>query len=162
MTIEEITQQFLQAMETIADNKINSIKYDQTYIMKIKDISKRDEGKYLVSNDSIQFTAVVKEEDFTTYYAKGDQVYVLIPQGDFNNDKIILGRVANSQLQDYYTYRTQFERVFDMISKSDGNQAINKFVLNNGYNLDDSGVFLVQLQVRLTLKILMMKLILKN
>ena len=132
MTTEQITQQFLQAVETIVDGKISSVKYDQTYIMKIKDISKKSEGKYLVSNDSMQFTAKIRDEDFTTYYGKGDQVYVLIPQGDFNNDKIILGRVANSQLDEYFTYRKPFERLYDMISIDQEDSDDNNFILDNG------------------------------
>lgn len=88
---------------------MKAISFDKTIICKIEDNSMRKEGKYYVSNGSNSFYAFSDKLD----YRKGMSVYVTIPEGDYNNQKIIIGekRAENEKPQ---IFMTPFDNLFDM------------------------------------------------
>lgn len=110
--INLLSDNLLEAMNIIAENAKSSIHYDQTVIATIVNDSDRFSGKYEVETDTQHFTAVVQAND-TSRYMKQDKVYVLIPQGDYNNDKIILGGVVENT--DLFEYITPTDQLYDMI-----------------------------------------------
>ena len=74
-------------VETLINNALANIQADQTILCIITDDSAANDGKYIVSYNSITFQAFT---DNGIKYKNNDNVYVLIPQGDYNEQKIIL------------------------------------------------------------------------
>ena len=82
---EQIAENMLTAMQIIAESQPNN--NDITINGFIIDASHAKEGKYIVGSGYSQFTAYA-----STIYKENDDVYILIPGGDYNNTKLIVGR----------------------------------------------------------------------
>lgn len=82
---EQIAENMLTAMQIIAESQPNN--NDITIDGFIVDASRAKEGVYTVGSGYSQFTAYA----FTTY-KENDDVYILIPGGDYNKTKFIVGR----------------------------------------------------------------------
>ena len=74
-------------VETLINSALANVTTDQTVLCTIVDDTTADLGKYTVSYNSVTFQAFTDNEK---KYQINDNVYVLIPQGDFNEQKIIL------------------------------------------------------------------------
>ena len=77
-----------QAIDTIVQSRLNSLSFNRTITCTIIDNSQRMKGKYRVQYGSMTFYAY--SENFE--YAKNEAVQVLIPNGDYNSQKIILSK----------------------------------------------------------------------
>ena len=86
----------IQAMDLIAKGAINSISYDTTKSYTISDNSQKDQGIYTVTDGSVSFIAYSEAS-----YRVGEVVYVQIPEGDFNNQKLIIGKKINNTTEPY-------------------------------------------------------------
>lgn len=82
---EQMAENMLTAMQIIAESQPNN--NDITIDGFIIDASRAKEGVYTVGSGYSQFTAYA----FTTY-RENDDVYILIPGGDYNKTKFIVGR----------------------------------------------------------------------
>lgn len=82
---EQMAENMLTAMQIIAESQPNN--NDITIEGFIVDASRAKEGVYTVGSGYSQFTAYA----FTTY-KENDDVYILIPSGDYNKTKFIIGR----------------------------------------------------------------------
>ena len=80
------SEQLFDAIGTIVDKRIESVKKDKTILCRVDDNSNAANGEYTVSNESVKFTA---RSEGGKYYV-GQNVWVLIPNGDYNNDKLKL------------------------------------------------------------------------
>lgn len=78
---------FCASVDNIIKARLADIKFDTTDVYTILDDSKKDDGIYTVGNDSISFEALS-----TAKYRKGESVYVNIPNGDWNQQKFIIGK----------------------------------------------------------------------
>lgn len=84
----DIQQNLFEAIQNIAQATVSELGFDQTIICKIVDDSKKSEGYYTVTDDSVTFEAYSDSTD----YSKGQYCYVLIPKGDWSGQKKITGR----------------------------------------------------------------------
>lgn len=84
----DIAEQIFQAIDTIVTKKVEGINFDTTINCTITDAKYASEGKYTVSSGSATFTAY----SVTTNYKEKDAVYVIVPNGDYNQQKIIVGK----------------------------------------------------------------------
>lgn len=82
---EQMAENMLTAMQIIAESQPNN--NDITIDGFIVDASRAKEGVYTVGSGYSQFTAYA----FTTY-KENEDVYILIPGGDYNKTKFIIGR----------------------------------------------------------------------
>lgn len=82
---EQMAENMLTAMQIIAESQPNN--NDITIDGFIVDASRAKEGVYTVGSGYSQFTAYA----FTSY-KENDDVYILIPGGDYNKTKFIIGR----------------------------------------------------------------------
>lgn len=82
---EQMAENMLTAMQIIAESQPNN--NDITIDGFIIDASRAKEGVYTVGSGYSQFTAYA-----STIYKENDDVYVLIPGGDYNKSKLIVGR----------------------------------------------------------------------
>jgi hypothetical protein len=75
----------------------------------ITDASSKTDGAYEVSDGSIIFTAYSSN----TGYRKDDVVYVTIPQGNYNNQKMIIGK-KTSENEQPFVFTHPFDTIFSM------------------------------------------------
>ena len=78
------------AVDEIVTAKLQGLSYDITKQCTIVNDSLRKQGKYTVSDGSVKFEACSED----TTLSKGNSVLVTIPNGDYNMQKMIVGRVA--------------------------------------------------------------------
>ena len=84
-----------EATDTIISQRLSELSFDRTINCKIIEEVKDKPNTYWVSNDNIRFQAIA--QDGKKYSAK-EEVFVLIPNGEYSNEKIIIGsRIDNSK-----------------------------------------------------------------
>ena len=84
-------------MQTIAGSMVKDLSYDTTVEAKILSVVDKDNQSYRVQTDTATFTAFATGTD--TYY-EDDIVYVQVPQGDYKNQKFIVGRKSDDDATD--------------------------------------------------------------
>ena len=127
---EQMAENMLTAMQIIAESQPNN--NDITIDGFIVDASRAKEGVYTVGSGYSQFTAYA----FTTY-KENDDVYILIPGGDYNNTKFIIGRrMAESsgaynvidELENMVFFHDSNSSLINFSGKSLGIQANNSLI----------------------------------
>lgn len=106
----QLTENFCEAIKIITEDALSGIKYDKTVVATITDISKRKQGIYTVSDGSIQFIAYSD----VLNYSVGTNVYITIPEGDYSNDKIILGKKLKDDVNQSFIYHSPFNNIADV------------------------------------------------
>ena len=84
----DIAEQICKAVDQIVTKKIESINFDTTIIATIEKADQAKQQKYTCSNGSAQFIAFSKDDT----YKVGDTVLVTIPNNDYDQQKIIIGK----------------------------------------------------------------------
>ena len=99
-----------QAVDEIVRKRLEGISYDQTILCTVVDDSKREQGIYVVTNNN-----TTKFEAFSTVtnYRNKDNVYVQIPSGDWNQQKIIVAK-KTSKNDEPFIYKRPFESLVDI------------------------------------------------
>lgn len=124
--MSNVSENLFQAMDIIIAERLNGLNYDKTILCKIEDDSKKDKGEYTVTDGASTFIAISKDATYT----KGSSVYVTVPTGDFNQQKLIVGRyIANNE--QYATYQAPFELYLE-ISENLIEDAVAASLLANG------------------------------
>ncbi len=88
--MSKLVEDFFNAVNTISKDNVAAAKNDATIDASIKSVVNIDIGQYKVEYQGNVFDAY-SSDPLSTYDA-GEQVYVLVPQGDFSKRKVILGR----------------------------------------------------------------------
>ena len=102
---------FCEAVDTIVKQRLQGVSYDSTILCTIVDDEKREQGIYTVSDGSSKFQAY----STITSYRKNNNVYVQIPQGDWNAQKFILGKkIENEAKEDGIIYKSPFSQLVDV------------------------------------------------
>lgn len=86
----DYANQIIDAIQTIAQNEVAGLKFDKTIRASIIEVTDPSIGKYKVRYQNSSFYAYAL--DLKTY-AKGANVYVVVPSSDFNKDPYIMGTV---------------------------------------------------------------------
>lgn len=127
---EQIAENMLTAMQIIAESQPNN--NDITIDGFIVDASRAKEGMYIVGSGYSQFTAYA-----STIYKENDDVYILIPGGDYNNTKLIVGRRMTEgsgaynvidELEDMVFFHDSDSSLIEFSGKSLGIQANNSSI----------------------------------
>lgn len=127
---EQIAENMLTAMQIIAESQPNN--NDITIDGFIVDASRAKEGMYIVGSGYSQFTAYA-----STIYKENDDVYILIPGGDYNNTKLIVGRRMTEgsgaynvidELEDMVFFHDSNSSLIEFSGKSLGIQANNSSI----------------------------------
>lgn len=125
---EQIAENMLTAMQIIAEAQPND--KDITIDAFIIDATRAKEGVYTVGSGYSQFTAYSQAT-----YKENENVYVLIPGGDYNKSKLIIGRrVSDSngvynvidELEDMVFFHGSDASLINFDGKSIGIQANNR------------------------------------
>ena len=94
--MNDIQNSLFEAIKLFADNSVQNSNATITIKAEIVDIVNPTKGIYKVKylNDSL-----IAQTNSDTQYSVGDLVYVLVPDGDFSKDKIIVGAAAGQESQ---------------------------------------------------------------
>ena len=98
-----------QAVDEIVSKRLESINYDNTITCSVVDASKAKTGTYIVTDGSTNFTAY----SVSTEYKVNDVVYVTIPNNDFRNQKIIIGKQVTKDTTPFI-FTTPFDTIVDV------------------------------------------------
>ena len=112
-TQEKNTQQMLEelfeAVSYIADSKVKKVNFNRTIVCTITNNDNRDKGEYTVTDGTSSFLAYSEN----TTYAKDIKVYVTIPNGDYDNQKLIVGKYVEES-SEYFTYSSPLDSFVDL------------------------------------------------
>ena len=136
-TINNISDNILGAMAIVGESIVNSISFDKTISCTITNDEKREQGEYEVSNGTTKFYAYSSNDN----YRKDDVVYVTIPEGNYDNQKIIIGKKTSESLKPI-TYAEPFDSIFDMtgnIISKDNAKSMSLLANDFPNKLDDNG-----------------------
>ena len=111
-TIAEAVENSLNAYNIISKKNLDAVSYDETIKCKIVDITNRDLGEYRVTDGVSTYTAYSEKTD----YYKGCLVWVTIPQGNYNNQKLISGKYIESDNSEPYAYISPLDSFIDLTS----------------------------------------------
>lgn len=114
-----------QAVDTIVSERLNGISYDTTILCTIEDDSRREDGVYIVSNGSTKFEAYTTD----TSFRKGTNVYVQIPSGDWNQQKIITAKKIEKE-DTTMVYISPFSQLVDITGNLLSGDTSNGLVAN--------------------------------
>lgn len=98
-----------KSIDIIIDGRLQGLKFDKTITCSILSNKNAARGEYTVTDGATTFKAY---SDVTTYQVN-QYVYVKIPNGSFNNKKIITGRYVEEN-SEYYTYVPPLDSFIDM------------------------------------------------
>lgn len=130
---------FCQAVDEIVGQRLEAVKFDQTILCTIVDDSWRDTGKYIVSNNG----GTTKFEAFSenTDYRNNNNVYVQVPSGDWDQQKIIIGKKTD-KADESYIYKKPFSSLVDITGNLIAGNIERKatgLIANNGIVKTESG-----------------------
>lgn len=116
--MNNISEQLLQAMDIITEEKVRQLKYDKTIQATVYSIVDVDTGEYKVRYNGNIFSAF--SEDTSKSYSIKDVVYVKVPEGNFSNKKLITSLVtakslSNAQLSDLTNSVFEVSPTFDAL-----------------------------------------------
>ena len=84
----QLSESFFTTISAMANNAVSKSSNDRTIECEIVRIQDASKGIYTVQYTENKFTAIASNG---LTYAVGDSVYVLVPEGNFSKNKIILG-----------------------------------------------------------------------
>lgn len=130
MSQDVIVENLCQAIDTILAKRLESLNFDITELCTVKTIEDAKQGKYLVDNGTMLYTAYSSQQ-----YNIDDVVYVLIPKGDYDGQKTILRKYTN--ISEYKNWISPKEQFFEMAKPiSEKKEEIHEMVVTTV--LDDS------------------------
>lgn len=99
----ELQNSLLAAIDTVVGQRIEELELDKTVVASIEQlVSANDtEAKYRVQYKGGSMVAYAYDTDEA--YAPNTSVYVTIPQNDFSQKKMIIGKVTNTNREQGYT-----------------------------------------------------------
>lgn len=101
---KDYSEIFCNAVDTIVQKRLENMHFDITKVCRIK--ANKGNGQYLVSNDAATFYAYGP-----LGFEVGEEVYVLIPCGDYAINSLILGRykaltsIEGASLENKYQHK---------------------------------------------------------
>lgn len=93
----DYTENILEAIKIVSQSTVDSVRFDQTIKCVVVKNDEAADGIYTVSNGSAQFIAYSKDTD----YDIDDNVMVTIPQGDYSQQKMIIGKYIQKNTTPY-------------------------------------------------------------
>ena len=105
----DIAESLFQSIDIISKNQLKSLAFDTTVEATIIDASRAQDGIYTVSTGNSNFLAYSTE----TGYKENDAVMVTVPQGDYNKQKMIIGKqVDNTNTP--MIYKSPFQQLINV------------------------------------------------
>lgn len=124
---KDLLENLFDSIDLIVNNKLMNLNYDKTERCSIETV--RGNNEYYVSNGATKYVAFSQND---TKYKAGDSVYVTIPQGDYNNKKLIIGKY-DSETKDeanWVSPMENFVNITENLCEQGGNLNAEKWALN--------------------------------
>lgn len=99
-----------EAVDTIIKERLNSISFDRTILCTITDDSLRSQGIYKVSENG---KTIFEAYSSDTSYRNNNNVYVQIPGGDWDQQKIIIAKKTTNSIEPFI-YQRPFSQLVDI------------------------------------------------
>lgn len=106
----EAMENLFKAIDIITAERLSNLGYDKTIKATITDDSQSAQGRYVLTDGSSTFDASCNPD---TVYKKDMIVYVIIPEGNWDNEKLIVGKYSNKG-DDYYNYANPSDDFLDV------------------------------------------------
>ncbi len=120
----EAMENLFKAIDIITQERLTNLGYDKTIKATITDDSNADKGEYTVSDGSSDFVAYSNVK-----YSVGTIVYVIIPQGDYDNTKLIVGKYTDENST--YNYVSPSDDFLDITHNLVTNVPVDAALLAN-------------------------------
>ena len=105
----DIAESLFQSIDIISKNQLKLLAFDTTVEATIIDASRAQDGIYTVSTGNSNFLAYSTEVG----YKENDAVMVTVPQGDYNKQKMIIGKqVDNTNTP--MIYKSPFQQLINV------------------------------------------------
>lgn len=113
---EKITDPICQAIEIIGRQLMSEMSFDITETATIVDNSKKDQGQYIVrsSTGTAEYTAYSTD----TNLSKNTAVYVTIPKGDYNEQKLIVSK-KTSETEKPIVVKNSIDDLIELVGTTD-------------------------------------------
>lgn len=108
----EFQESIYNAIDTLIERRIDALDKDVTVTAVVDSCSNMLENKYVVKYQGGTFTCYAQDG---TAYTKGQSVYVLVPEGDFSNTKIILGKSTGTSTSTSLTYMSSLVNDYNLV-----------------------------------------------
>jgi hypothetical protein len=105
----ELVDNLFKSVDVIVAKQLEALPYDRTIKCSIVNTDNADKGEYIVSDGASSYKAYSENTD----YQEGIYVYVNIPNGDFNEQKMIVGKCTSDDTE-YFTYVSPMETYIDI------------------------------------------------
>ena len=123
-----------QAVDEIVSKRLEGINYDNTITCTITNDTNAKKGEYIVSDGSMGFVAYSKDTD----YKVNDVVYVTVPNNDFREQKIIIGKqVTNDSTP--FIFTTPFDTIVDVSANLVQGVKGERFLIANNPDIPPEG-----------------------
>lgn len=106
--MSNLANKFLEAMEIISNSSVASAGFDQSIQVQVDRLKNElDSRVYIVKYNGIEYTAIG-----TPGYLRGENVWAVVPKGDFTQNLQILGLISDEKIsstivnKDYVRYET--------------------------------------------------------
>ena len=109
MNNKDYPEIILQAIDQVVTKRLEGISYDVTDTVTIINADEAKNGKYKVSNGSATYYAYSSD----TTYEEDDVVYMTVPNGDYTQQKIIIGKYV-AENDKPYVYESPFQTIVDV------------------------------------------------
>ena len=87
MADKDLLENLFESMDLLISSRMKDLNYDKTELCTIEEVKGNKE--YYVSNGAAKYVAYAQGD---AEYKQGSSVYVTIPQGNYNNQKLIIGK----------------------------------------------------------------------
>jgi hypothetical protein len=105
----ELVDNLFKSVDVIVAKQLEALPYDRTIKCSIVNTDNAEKGEYIVSDGASSYKAYSENTD----YQEGIYVYVNIPNGDFNEQKMIVGKCTSDDTE-YFTYVSPMETYIDI------------------------------------------------
>ena len=143
MAKTDINENIYRAIDTIIDARLQNVNFNSTVLCTIVDDSKAASGIFTVDNAGIKFQATSMDKSFKV----NDQVYVTVPNNNFDAQKIIIGKKEDlAELQEqwkdpfnYLEFKYQFNddsAEVEIIPTGDGQESsktVKRIILDDDF-----------------------------
>ena len=116
----DIAEQICLAVDQIIAKRLEDINYDTTITGTIVDNTDAKTYKYTCSNGSSNFIAYSRD----TTYKVGDSVQITIPNGDYDQQKIIIGKYVAEDNDTPYIYTQPLDTIINVSSNLINNKEV--------------------------------------
>ena len=94
MTSQQVAENLFTSVDIIVNRRLSQAGFDRTIPVIIVSCIDQASGTYKVQYQDAVYTATATTTDIV--YQPGDEVYIVIPEGDMSNGKKIIGTVATA------------------------------------------------------------------